>query len=124
MQRRWRQYWLACTVAALSTALIVVVLWNIGYHAAAAQAMPTVAPPASDALLAAAQGLDTYQIDAVFDPERATLRCLQTVVYQNRTPDMLDDIYFHTYANAFKREETTPAGTEELYASTYGVRGF
>ena len=67
------------------------------------------APEASQALLQASRGLDVYEVEAVYDEKARTLLCTQRVVYQNRSQDDLDSVYFHLYPNAFKREETSPA---------------
>ena len=110
---------LAARCAAL---LLALALLTAAPTALAAKA-PT-APPASEALLAAAQALDTYQIDAVFDPKLSTLTCTQRVVYTNRTGLAQEMLYFHAYANAFKREDTSPAAVPDLAENTYGAAGF
>ena len=62
------------------------------------------APEVSQALLQASRGLDVYEVEAVYDEKARTLLCAQRVVYQNRSQDDLDSVYFHLYPNAFKRE--------------------
>ncbi len=82
------------------------------------------APPASAALLEAASDLDRYEIEAVFHPDSATLACVQRVWYRNRGGQPLNNLYFHAYANAFKREQTAPpTGGGEVNESLY-PRGF
>lgn len=79
--------------------------------------------PASAALVDASEALDRYEIEAVFDPAQSTLQCVQRVWYRNRSAEVQPNLYFHAYANAFKREETAPAADETLIAKTY-PRGF
>jgi hypothetical protein len=43
-----------------------------------------------------------YVIDATFDPEKEMVFAVQTVVFQNRTPNELSEIIFHIYPEAFK----------------------
>ncbi|MCL2811197.1 MAG: M1 family metallopeptidase, partial [Clostridia bacterium] len=57
----------------------------------------------------AAYDLDRYEIDIMMDSTRAVLECVQRVWYTNRSTDTLNNLYFHVYANAFKRENTSPA---------------
>ncbi len=102
-------------------ALVLVALLCVAPGTAA---LAEVAPaPASEALLEAARDLDRYEIEAVFDEAFATLECEQRVWYTNRSADALNNLYFHAYANVFKREDTSPAATEELAAQAY-PRGF
>ncbi|MCL2545015.1 MAG: M1 family metallopeptidase [Clostridia bacterium] len=76
--------------------------------------------PALAALPEAAQGLDRYEIDIVMDAARAVLACTQRVRYTNRSQDTLNNLYFHAYPNAFKREYTSPAADPELSAYPRG----
>lgn len=55
-----------------------------------------------------------YVIDATFDPKKEMVFAVQTVVFQNRTPNELSEIIFHIYPEAFKSLKTAPFPTEEL----------
>lgn len=101
---------------------LALALWAGGVFVAhaAPQATP---PPDSEAVLAASQGLDSYEIEAKLNPEQRTLECVQRVRYTNRSKETLSTLYFHAYANVFKREETSPAADSELAEKTY-PRGF
>lgn len=80
--------------------------------------LPDALPP-SEALRAAARGLDEIAIDASFEPEKSRLTATQTLWVQNRTEEALDTLVLRTYANAFQSIETSPAATEEMYDSCY-----
>ncbi|MDR3051166.1 MAG: M1 family metallopeptidase [Oscillospiraceae bacterium] len=82
------------------------------------------APPDSPALTRAAQGLDAYDIYAVFDPQARTLACTQRVRYRNRGQEALPALYLRAYPAAFRSEETSPAAIPEHMAATYGQAGF
>ena len=45
-----------------------------------------------------------YDIQVRLDPELKTLYGRQTLVYRNQSPDIIVDLQFHTYLNAFKNE--------------------
>lgn len=68
----------------------------------------------------ASQGLDEIAIQAVFRPEDQALCASQTLRVQNREGEVLDSLVLRTYANAFQRQETSPAATEELFDTCYG----
>ncbi len=99
---------------------LLVFLGGCAIHARAQDA----APVPSDMLLSASAGMDAYVIDAALDVKAATLTCTQQVVYTNRTGQVQDMLYFHAYANVFKREDTSPATDPALMEETYGKQGF
>ncbi|HPJ03165.1 MAG TPA: hypothetical protein PKU80_10030 [Candidatus Limiplasma sp.] len=80
---------------------------------------PLQTPEPSDALLSAAQGLDTIRIDAVFHPETQTLDVSQTLTLKNRTGTPLTELVLRTYAAAMRDEEYAPSATEELHSLCY-----
>lgn len=50
-----------------------------------------------------------YTIDAYLDTEVRILAASERITYRNNSPDTLDTLYFHLYANAFDSEQTTLA---------------
>lgn len=49
-----------------------------------------------------------YIIDAVLDPANKVLTAKQKMIYVNNDDVELSELYFHIYANAFKKKETAP----------------
>lgn len=50
------------------------------------------------------KNFNTYTIDAYFDDSTKTLSAYQTVKYTNRTPNVLNNVDFHLYPNAFSKD--------------------
>ncbi len=94
-----------------------VLIWCLAWLPAGA--LGAMDPAASDALTEAARDMDRYTIVATFDPASATLRCTQQVAYTNRSGQPQPNLYFHAYANAFKRQETAPTATDAMLEATY-----
>ncbi|MEK5437523.1 MULTISPECIES: M1 family metallopeptidase [Paenibacillus] len=69
-------------------------------------AKPTIQ---NDSLLeadAAVHQLARYQVDARLDEKKMTIHGTETVTYRNNTKDTLDNIVFHTFADANRSKET------------------
>jgi hypothetical protein len=49
----------------------------------------------------------TYTIDVRLDPENKTLKGKQTLVWRNPSDDLITELQFHLYLNAFKNREST-----------------
>ncbi len=80
---------------------------------------PVAAPAPSQELLAFSHGLDEISIKARFEPDQHRLQVSQRLTLQNRESLPRDMVVLRTYANAFQREDTSPAATEELYEGCY-----
>lgn len=52
--------------------------------------------------------LNNYNINVDFNPESKTIKVNQTTSFVNNSDDLLYDIYFNLYPNAFKDKKTTP----------------
>lgn len=76
-------------------------------------------PKAGETLMAAAEGLDTIEIDAAFDPDAQTLAVSQTFTLQNRTGRDQTELVLRTYAAAMRDEAYAPSATEELHSLCY-----
>ena len=66
--------------------------------------VPAAVPPPT------AKGADVnqYIIDAVLDTANKELTAEQQVIYVNNDDVELSELYFHIYANAFRKQETAP----------------
>lgn len=60
------------------------------------RSMETSLPPVVD-----------YDIQVRLDPETKTITGIVRLVYTNHAPDIIPDLYFHTYLNAFKNNLST-----------------
>jgi hypothetical protein len=80
---------------------------------------PLQTPEPSEALTAAAQGLDDITIHATFDPDAKTLSVSQTFTLTNRTGSPQTELVLRTYAAAMRDEEYAPSATEELHSLCY-----
>lgn len=78
-------------------------------------------PPESDAVLHAAQGLDSITVDASFDPESSMLYATQVMTLRNPAAQALDSVVLRSYSGAYWTQETSPAATDELFAACYGA---
>ncbi len=112
-KRRGRNLWIL-----LGVSLTIAVAAAMYLLARGAGGTPAFSPP-GEALTAAAEGLDTVDIDAAFDPVSRTLTVSQTLTLENRTGTAQKLIVLRTYPNAFLSEDTSPAATEELYDECY-----
>jgi len=72
-----------------------------------------------EALLEAAEQLDTCQYELIFHPEAAQLAITMHLQVSNRTQKPFEDLLIRTYAGAFANEETSPAAYPELYEAFY-----
>ena len=52
--------------------------------------------------------INHYKIDVDFDPNTKSYSARQTVIYVNNTKEVLGEVYFHIYPNAYKSVETAP----------------
>ena len=52
--------------------------------------------------------INHYKIDVDFDPDTKSYSARQTVIYVNNTKEVLGEVYFHIYPNAYKSVETAP----------------
>lgn len=62
--------------------------------------------------------INEYNIDIEFNPEEKTYKGKQEVKYINNEENILENIYFHIYPNAFKDKETAPFLFDD-YESAY-----
>lgn len=76
-------------------------------------------PAPSQALLAAAQGLDTYRFDLAFHPDAHQLGVTLEARIRNRSARAYDDIVLRTYAGAYAAIETSPAAAGDLFERCY-----
>lgn len=67
----------------------------------------------------ASEGLNQYDFQLVFHPEERSLSVTMTLDYTNRTGDTLNELSLRAWANAYAREETSPAAMEALYDVCY-----
>ncbi|MEG0049246.1 MAG: M1 family metallopeptidase [Clostridia bacterium] len=80
---------------------------------------PLTADAPSPALLAAAKGLDSIVIEAVFSPEHSSMEVCQQLTLQNRAETSRDAVVLRTWPNAFSSLETSPCASEEYYERCY-----
>jgi hypothetical protein len=67
----------------------------------------------------AAGNCDTIQIDMEYDAATHKLAANQTIAYKNRTGGNLNEIWFHTYANAYKDGAKNPPVTNDEIPKAY-----
>ena len=96
---------------------VIVTLTASGLLLAASQ--PVRADSPGKALLDASQGLDDITIHAVYHPDSRTLDAVQTICITNTFTQSVTELVLRTYANAFMREDTSPAAIEEIYDQCY-----
>ena len=77
------------------------------------------APAPSAALLAAAESLDSIEIDARFDPDSRTLTLRQLLHLTHPGGEPRDEIILRAYPNAFQQQDTSPIAIEEWYDIAY-----
>lgn len=71
-----------------------------------------------------------YKIDVKLNDEEHSLTAFETVEYINNSPDTLDFIYFHLWANAYKNNKTAlakqmaTAGNGKLYFNYKEIGGY
>ena len=112
MAKRRALGWLLAVVAALAVLVAIAGLL--------ATPQKALAPPtASQALLAAADALDSIAIQADFDPDANVLSVLQTFTLVNRTGTSQGQLVLRAWANAFRSQDYSPAATDELFDSCY-----
>ena len=113
-----RKAWLyAVLIVAGMLAIGAIILWlSLGVH----QSEEVFLPPESDALRTAAEGLDTIDVDAVFDPDSNTLTARQVMTLSNRSGQALQEITLRSWSGAYLSQDTSPAATEELFHACYG----
>lgn len=68
--------------------------------AARAQTKPIFAVPLSPRIA-------NYQIDVTLDPDRKTLSGRETLTWRNTSPDVISELPFHLYLNAFRDDKST-----------------
>lgn len=81
-------------------------------------AEPTL-PPISPVLEQASQGLNSYTVILKLDADARTLSITEEIACSNPTGDSLSSLVVRLWPNAFAAEDTSPAATDELYASAY-----
>lgn len=83
------------------------------------------APTPSDALLAAAQGLDEIHIEAEVDPVAGTMAVTQRLTLCSRVEESRDTLVLRTWPNAFQRPSTSPLclldGGESYYPAGFSA---
>ncbi len=85
---------------------------------------PTESALRSEALLAAAEGLDEIEITAVMDAEGRSLSVRQTLTLVNRTGQKQDAAELRTWPNAFQSMDTSPCAAEDALSDQYYPSGF
>ena len=60
--------------------------------------------------------ITNYYLDINFDKSDSFILAKQKVEYTNNSSDTLNEIYFHLYANAYRREALTPAFENDINA--------
>lgn len=104
-------------------ALIVVCLVAcvaLAWHFTAHPMQSVFLPPTKEAVLEAAQGLDSITIDAVFDPESKQLTATQVMALRNPSGQALDHVTLRSYSGAYLSEATSPVANDELFTASYG----
>lgn len=78
-------------------------------------------PSASQAVLDAAQGLDSIVVDADFDPDSRLLTAAQVMTLRNPAGRTLDSVTLRSYSGAYLKEDTSPVAGDELFSACYGT---
>ncbi|GGH21594.1 M1 family metallopeptidase [Paenibacillus segetis] len=69
-------------------------------------AQPTIQNETSTVANAAVHNLARYQVDAKLDEKEMTIQGTETVTYRNNSKDTLNNVVFHTFADANRSTET------------------
>lgn len=78
-------------------------------------------PDVSQAVLDAAQGLDSIVIDADFDPDSRQMTATQVMTLYNPAGHTLDNVTLRSYSGAYLKEDTSPVAGDELFSACYGT---
>lgn len=82
---------------------------------------PVHAPRPAEALLEAAEELDSIRIDATFDPAARSLAFTQTLKMTNRTGQDQAALVLRSWSGAYLREDASPCASAELFHACYGA---
>lgn len=100
--------------------LVAALLALLGARVAARET-PLSLPETPAETEAASRGLDEITAALAFDPlSQAQLTGTQTFLLTNRTGQRQQAVVLRNYTGAYGAEETSPAASEELFASCYG----
>lgn len=115
-----RKAWLYAALIVLAMLMCGALAWYIAAQQWSQEAV--YLPPTNEAVLQAAQDMDTIVIDAVFDPDSKQLTATQVMTLRNPSGQALDSVALRSYSGAYLSENTSPAATDELFAACYGDR--
>ena len=76
-------------------------------------------PQPGSRLLAAAEGLNVYDLSLRLDAEERTLAVSERITFRNGTAETLDSVVLRVWLNAYADEESSPAALEEIYDACY-----
>jgi len=79
----------------------------------------TLALLSDTTLRVASKNCDTIKISAVYDDAEKTLNAQQSITYKNRTNQILNEIKFHIYANAYRDGAKNPPVTNDEVPTAY-----
>ncbi len=113
-----RRAWCYAALIVLCLMLCITLVWHFTTQTSRAVFLP----PTKDAVLEAAQGLNSITIDAVFDPESKQLTATQVMTLRNPSGQALDHVTLRSYSGAYLSENTSPVANDELFAASYGQR--
>lgn len=112
-----RKAWLYAGLIVLGMILIAAVVWRL---ATLERPEEIIIPSAHASVLSASEDLDGITIDADFDPDTRQLTATQVMTLKNRTGVDQSQIVLRSYSGAYLLEDTSPAASDELFASCYG----
>lgn len=113
-----RRAWRYAALIVLCLVLCAALAWHFTTQATQAVSLPST----KEAVLQAAQGLDSITIDATFDPYSKRLAATQVMTLRNPAGQALNNVTLRSYSGAYLSEETSPVANDELFAACYGDR--
>lgn len=113
-----RRAWRCAALIVLCMLLCGVLAWHFTTQANQAVSLPST----KEAVLRAAQDLDSITIDATFDPYSKRLAATQVMTLRNPAGTNLDNVTLRSYSGAYLSQETSPVANDELFAASYGQR--
>ena len=113
-----RRAWRYAALIVLCMLLCGVLVWYFSTQSTETAYLPTT----NEAVLRAAEGLDSITIDAVFDPESQQLTASQVMTLHNPADQALEQITLRSYSGAYLSEDTSPVAVDELFTASYGSR--
>ena len=113
-----RRAWLYAALIVLTALVCAILVWRIAGQEYRAVSLPST----KEAVLRAAQDLDSITIDATFDPYSKRLAATQVMTLRNPAGTDLDNVTLRSYSGAYLRQDTSPVANDELFAASYGQR--